>query len=50
MWEQILNVVLSLGAPEVAILLLLIGGAIAYVARSRRGALTDASFNRESNR
>ena len=48
MWEQILNVVLSLGAPEVVILLLLIGAAIAYVARSRGDAVADASIKRGS--
>ena len=49
MWEQILNVVLSLGAPEVAILLLLTGGAIAYAARSRGNAAADVASKRGSN-
>ena len=43
MWEQIQGFMMTLGAPEILILLVIIGGAIAYFTRSKRGGVTDSS-------
>jgi hypothetical protein len=46
MWESIQSVVLSLGLPEVVILVMMLGAGIAYVARTKRGALIHDSRER----
>jgi hypothetical protein len=46
MWESIQSVVVSLGLPEVVILLVILGAGIAYVARTKGGARTNDSHER----
>ena len=43
MWDEIQSVVLSLGAPEILLLLLILGAAMVYFGRSKPSVRSGAS-------